>query len=264
MGIIILLLSKITQGVNINYDWQDLSIKIYSYTETLSPDSIYKMVEDLSSTIYYDESHTLSEYLTKHPYKRMRFENIIKYPKVPVKKLYSNGIVENKYLLKFTGNLMNILYPDTIKKVPLLTQYACPTCKRTWPEGQEVPSGVQLIPLYEEGISYTGIVIDARGIGLNPALFPKIIDEDGHEIYGVNIIEKRKVIESGVAIYTNQVSKLNRLKRIEVNPYRVVALRADGDNRTNIVIPKSEAQKLHSSSTNIKLLKEGKVVIIID
>ena len=264
MGIVILLFTEISQNVNVNFDWEELSIKIYNYAETLSPDTMFKMVEELSSNIYYDDSQTLSEYLTKHPYKRMRFENIMRYPRVPVKKFYSNGTVENKYTIKFTGNLINLLYPDTIKKVPLLTQYACPTCKRPWPEGEEVPPGVQLIPLYEEGISYTGIVIDARGIGLNPALFPEIVDEDGHEVYGVDIIDKRKAIENGIAVYINQISKINKLKRIGVNPYRIVALRADGDNRTNIVIPKTEAQKLHSSSTNIKLLKEGKVVIMID
>ncbi len=258
------LITTVMQGVNVNFNWQKLSFEIYSYSEPLSSDSIMEMVENLTSSIYYNNNQTLEEYLTRHPYKRMKFENLLRYPRVPVKKFYSNGVVENRYTIDVTGSLMEILYPDTVKKAPLLTRYACPTCKRPWPEDQEVPPGVQLIPLYEEGISYTGIVIDARGLGLNPALFPKVIDEEGHEVYGVGIIDKRRCIENGIAVYTHQPSRVTRMKRIGVNPYRVVALRADGENRTDIVIPKSEAQKLHSSSTNIRLLREGRVVIIID
>ncbi len=49
--------------------------------------------------------------------------------------------------------------------------------------------------------AYTGLIIDARGTGLRPAMFPQIEDEDGNLIYGPEMVDKQTVKEKGMASY---------------------------------------------------------------
>jgi TolB-like protein len=49
--------------------------------------------------------------------------------------------------------------------------------------------------------AYTGLIIDARGTGLKPAMFPQIEDEDGNLIYGPEMVDKQTVKEQGMASY---------------------------------------------------------------
>ncbi len=49
--------------------------------------------------------------------------------------------------------------------------------------------------------AHTGLIIDARGTGLKPAMFPQIEDEDGNLIYGPEMVDKQAVKEKGMASY---------------------------------------------------------------
>ncbi len=46
---------------------------------------------------------------------------------------------------------------------------------------------------------YTGVVIDARGLGVMPSMSPKIYDNTGNEVYGTMTVDPDYVIEKGIA-----------------------------------------------------------------
>lgn len=47
----------------------------------------------------------------------------------------------------------------------------------------------------------TGVVVDARGLGLNPALFPEIVDEEGNPVYSVDMVSAPSLSRRGMAAY---------------------------------------------------------------
>ena len=53
----------------------------------------------------------------------------------------------------------------------------------------------------DEVDGYTGIVIDARGIGTQPALIPEIYDDTGAPLYNLSMVDKNAVDEMGMASY---------------------------------------------------------------
>ncbi|MDP6205683.1 MAG: hypothetical protein QF457_07735, partial [SAR324 cluster bacterium] len=53
----------------------------------------------------------------------------------------------------------------------------------------------------EPGRVYTGLVIDARGSGAQPAMSPKIYDEEGNELYGSAYVDQEFVQKHGMAGY---------------------------------------------------------------
>ena len=47
-----------------------------------------------------------------------------------------------------------------------------------------------IVTYFDAGTDYDSLVIDARGIGFKPSLFPTVYDEDGNEIYSLAYINK--------------------------------------------------------------------------
>src|SRR5438094_311021 len=45
---------------------------------------------------------------------------------------------------------------------------------------------------------YTGIVIDARGMGVNPACFPEVLDETGVVVYGPGTVDRTAAEKNGL------------------------------------------------------------------
>ncbi len=121
---------------------------------------------------------------------------------------------------------------------------------------------------------FSGIIIDARGKlpvhgeyiqdHANPCFFPKIWDKDMNLIYERNMEDSTLAKTKGIIkyAYTNDLSKYK--DRIGTNPLYIPALELFGSNRTDPVISKSNALKILTIAENRELLKQGKIVILLD
>jgi hypothetical protein len=52
--------------------------------------------------------------------------------------------------------------------------------------------------------TYTGIIVDARGMGLIPAIFPEIVDENGEPVYSIEKIDPQALTLRGAAAYVGE------------------------------------------------------------
>jgi hypothetical protein len=112
--------------------------------------------------------------------------------------------------------------------------------------------------------SYTGLVVDARGIGASPALAPRILNEQGDEAYSVAYVEQRSVAEQGIAIYVPDSSSAQAHPRVTNTPLVVKAIRTQGKQHTDLVISDADAQTIHSVPEHFKFLKTAKVLVILE
>ncbi len=74
--------------------------------------------------------------------------------------------------------------------------------------------------------NYTGLVVDARGTGVNPALFPVIADKDDNVVYGAGMVTGGALSRRGAAVYALEKSKNPEGARLGPNPLRIKALPA--------------------------------------
>ncbi len=122
--------------------------------------------------------------------------------------------------------------------------------------------------------SYTGIIIDARGTlpvqgeftheRANPALFPKIWDEEMSLLYEVNMVEPKVVRDSGLVQYASATTDSTFSQRVGTDPLRIRARGVFGIHRTDPLISKNDALRILSIPENIELLMQGKVIILLD
>ncbi len=108
----------------------------------------------------------------------------------------------------------------------------------------------------------TGLVIDGRGLGLRPALLPKIFDSLGQELYVGQVVTRTNAVEQGVAGYARDVSAASNNFRVTDNPAVIKGVRASGSARTDIVVGQADAQTLRQLSSNAAFLQYCRVIIV--
>lgn len=121
---------------------------------------------------------------------------------------------------------------------------------------------------------YTGIIIDARGSRpvhgeyvtseVFPSFFPQIWDEEMNIIYESNMVDAKWVTEKGIVTfdYSDDFSRYEKLTGVD--PLYIRASQVFGRNRTDPVIKRRDALKILTVPENVKLLNEGRVVILLD
>ena len=80
--------------------------------------------------------------------------------------------------------------------------------------------------------SYTGLIVDCRGLGLKPVMSPVIKNANGEPIYGYKNLDSATVIANGMASYTTDLSKATRAGS---NPLVVKAVGLDNHNGNPIL-----------------------------
>jgi hypothetical protein len=111
---------------------------------------------------------------------------------------------------------------------------------------------------------YTGLIIDARGTGARPAMSPKIVDEDGKEVYGSAFVSREFAIRQGIVGYAKDVNAARQNERVAANPIVVKGLKTTGAGGSDIVISNTDAEGLRDASKNLSFLEQTRVIIVVD
>ncbi len=203
---------------------------------------------------------------------RTSVEGAIRGYRVVDTRYMSSGDVEVDVEVPLTGILMDALLPPSQAfgggrwvgaKVPV-----CPLCGQPWPSGKPVPPGVTLsTEEWMGGEDYgvvSGLIIDARGLGVRPAMAPKILDENGNEIYGSKFVSREYAVDVGMVGYEKDLDRAQKNERVASTPMIVKAIQTSGPNQTDVVIRNADAQKIHNAARNMNFLQQCKVMFVLD
>jgi len=164
---------------------------------------------------------------------------------------YMDDLTVEMYVKLPLDGIGDIVLPATIQATPSVTSW-----------GASAPTGAAA-PLRSS--VYTGLVVDARGLGVMPALAPRVLDGEGKEIYGAALVSREWAVKYGMAGYAKSVDGARGLKdRVGENPAVVKAVRADGSAKTDLVLSTDDAASIRSATQNLKFLSEARVVFVVD
>jgi hypothetical protein len=133
--------------------------------------------------------------------------------------------------------------------------------KQPEPSKPATPTEDQPTVAFKGGVA-TGLVIDGRGLGLRPALLPKILDMQGQEIYVGQVVTRTNAVEQGVAGYAKDVNAAANNFRVTDNPAVLRGMRASGVGRTDIVVGQADSQMLRQLSSKGDFLQYCRVIIV--
>lgn len=107
---------------------------------------------------------------------------------------------------------------------------------------------------------YTGLIVDCRGLELQPVMSPVIVNSNGTKIYGHKNLDIDRVISEGMADY---IDDTEHVQRAGTNPLVVKAVAVQNFNSNPVLaIPDSNRVLIENYAT--KFLKDLKVVFIFD
>jgi hypothetical protein len=123
--------------------------------------------------------------------------------------------------------------------------------------------------------AYTGLVVYVQGsypawgrqgatAHLKPCLFARIFDNDMNQVLDASLADRSLLSGWGLVAYSNDLDEAPYLERVGPNPLRTVARGVFGTGDTDIVISRDAARLLLSREENMKLLREGRVLVILD
>lgn len=247
-----------------------------------------------------DSATVVENFMVKSDVIRTRVEGIVQGARVVKKQYMSDGSVEIQVAMPMKGAFLNVLVPETFGKPfvgqlpmkPIPTPPSKPSIPPVIPDKpvkppkppvavtpDKKPEPVQPAPKQPEpslptpapeagstmvfkGGTATGVVLDGRGLGLRPALLPRIIDPQGQEIYVGQIVTRTNAVEQGVAGYAKDVNAAANNFRVTDNPAVIKGVRASGAARTDVIVGQADAQMLRQLSSKGDFLQYCRVIIV--
>lgn len=117
------------------------------------------------------------------------------------------------------------------------------------------------------GGPYTGIVIDARGLNVRPAMYPQVFTTQGTVIYGPGRLDPDTLGMSTMAAYARSLEQACALARVGAHPLvvkAVAAVKSDHGESTDVALDSVAAAAVQQADAEGALFARAAVAIVID
>lgn len=199
---------------------------------------------EISQGVQVDSMTLVKDFTVKSDIIRTSVQGVVRNAQVIDTAYMSDGSVEVTMVMSLGGEFANVILPPP----PVGTEFPMP------PPGTEMPASQV----------FTGLVIDARGLGARPAMAPKIVDESGKEIYGSAMVNREFAVQQGMVGYAKDLGAAQGNNRVTDRPVTIKALRTSGAAKCDVVISDSDAAKLTSAAENLSFLQKCRVMVVLD
>jgi hypothetical protein len=203
---------------------------------------------EISQGVQVDSMTLVKDFTVKSDIIRTSVQGVVRNAQVIDTAYMSDGSVEVTMVMSLGGEFANVILPPP-------------------PVGGEGPPGFPMVPPGTEMPAsqvFTGLVIDARGLGARPAMAPKIVDESGKEIYGSAMVNREFAVQQGMVGYAKDLSAAQGNNRVTDRPVTIKAVRTSGAAKCDVVISDSDAAKLTSAAENLSFLQKCRVMVVLD
>ena len=113
---------------------------------------------------------------------------------------------------------------------------------------------------------YTGVIVDASGLGLEATFSPAILDTNGRVVYGIANVDKDVVISKGMVDYATAVEDATVGSRAGDNPLVIKAVEVKGGknsvNKVNVVVSVEDADRILLANEKSGMLDNLAVVFV--
>ncbi len=177
-----------------------------------------------------------------------KVEEMIGAAQLVKQKYLSDGTVEIVLQMSLYGGFTQLFLPPGIRQIEPIKQIGS---KGSFPV--KVPS---------EAV-FTGLVVDTRGLHLDPAMVISIMDETGKKVYESAFAGREFAVQHGMCGYAHSFDYALKDPRVANNPLIVKGLKVE-NRKFDIVISNADAAKVRKTSDNLTFLKKCSVIILID
>ncbi|MBS3780579.1 MAG: hypothetical protein KGY41_09305 [Desulfovermiculus sp.] len=114
----------------------------------------------------------------------------------------------------------------------------------------------------EGKLKFTGLIVDARGLGGKPALVCRLFDEHDKLVYGPSLVSRQIGEDQGMVVYSSSMPQARANSRAGKAPLEVRARNRHPDSRTDFVVQAQDIAPLWRAN-NWEVFRQGKVIIVL-
>ena len=206
----------------------------------------YRNLLETTKGVRIDSTTVVKDFTVENDTINAAVEGLVRGAKVVNQDYLSDGTVEVTLRMPMAGGFAQVIVPKALEKKP----EAAPPA----PPAGPAPSGDV----------FTGMVVDARGLQARPAMAPKILDENGKEVYGSMNVDKEFAVQQGMSGYARDLTAAQSNPRVTNNPVSVKGVKTEGPGKSDIVISNADAGKIRGAADNMTFLKKCRVMIVLD
>ncbi len=161
----------------------------------------------------------------------------------------SNGALHLTIETSMFGGFLQLVLPEEIRQIPEIMP-AVETEKK---------GSVHQAVVFD----YTGLIIDARDLDFTPVIYPKVLDEQGRQLYASEFISREYAVQKGIVAYHCDMEQAVRDDRIGINPIVIKGLRTGEENKSAIIINMSDTNQLEATAERHAFFRECRVIIVL-
>ena len=113
---------------------------------------------------------------------------------------------------------------------------------------------------------YTGLLIDVRGLGLQPSIAPRVLSMAGHVIHGAATVDRSLATDYGVTGYDDDIDRAYTSERLggeEAHPFVVRATGTAGRYSGDAILDNFDAAQVLQADEVGDFLRQGRVTFLL-
>ncbi|MFH2066968.1 MAG: LPP20 family lipoprotein [Pseudomonadota bacterium] len=210
----------------------------------------YRNILEVIQGVRIESSTTVKNFMMADDSISAQVSGMVRGAQVAKQEYMSDGTVEVTLEMNLQGGFAQLVLPQDIKQVEPIKSSSASSSAKSNPKS--------------EPTAYTGLVVDARGLDAKPAMSPRVLDENGQEVYGAAFVSREYAVQQGMSGYSKNMDSASKNQRVTANPLIVKAIKTEGPGKTDLVINNTEASSLRGAHENLSFLKQCKVIIVVD
>lgn len=230
----------------------------------------YRQLAESISGVKVDSETTVENAIAKSDITKTKVAAVIKGAQVTHEEITPDGgyrVTMTVPMFGVTGSLASaVMTPPAVKEsfpVPdpnVAPSWPTDSSSNTVQSNSQITNGSSAAPAPNGNAigGYTGLIVDCRGLGLQPVMSAVIKNESGQPIYGYKNLNYDMVVEKGMVGYTSDIT---RAPRAGSNPLVVKALSLDNHNG-NPVISTADANRVLIENGATGFLNQTNVVFV--
>ncbi len=195
-------------------------------------DALRNIIEAVKG-VRVSDGQSAGDMMASVPTLRAKVEGVVRGFKVLDTKYYSDGGVDLIVQVALDGVLTEVLMPNAGSKA----------------EASGDSGGV------------TGVIINAKGLGVKPALAPRILDDKGVPVFAPELVRHEAIARHGVCGYSSSLDTATKDGRVADKPLIIRAVKLAKQGGSDLVVSAADAGKLKKLAS---VLADGKVIIVVD
>lgn len=204
----------------------------------------YRQLAEAIQGVRVDAETIVKDHITESDTLRIKVNALIRGAQKTDRRFLPDGSVEVDMMVKLYGQqgLSGILQPQ---------------------KNPAPPPPVELKPILSNE-DYTGLIVDCRGLDLQPAMSPALLNLSGGELFIGNLpIDPDYVINHGIVAYSTSLNEARRHERAGKSPLIVKAVGVSGNFKTDAVLAEKETQQVLGLEEKHKILSQARVIFVL-